>query len=57
MLQDSKSGSSSIASPDVIAQEIVDDLTDALAEFTIVAEALKAARRTANPGDEGNDAA
>ncbi|MFD5084097.1 N-6 DNA methylase [Kitasatospora sp. NPDC058406] len=57
VLQDSKAGCSSIASPDVIAQEIVDDLTDALAEFTIVAEALKAARRTANPGDEGDDAA
>ncbi|MCX4433454.1 HsdM family class I SAM-dependent methyltransferase [Streptomyces mirabilis] len=54
VLQDSTSGSGRLASPEVIAQGIVDDLTDALAEFTIVAEALKAAKRTV--GSSAKDA-
>ena len=35
-------GSSTLPDPDVLAQEIVDDLEDALEQFTSIAGALKA---------------
>ncbi|MFF5272126.1 N-6 DNA methylase [Streptomyces sp. NPDC000133] len=41
VLQSASSAATAFASPDVIAQEIVDELETALAEFTAVARALK----------------
>ncbi|MFF4484297.1 N-6 DNA methylase [Streptomyces sp. NPDC001520] len=46
VLQSSASTSSALAAPDVIAQEIVEDLEAALAEFAAVAQALKAGQRS-----------
>ncbi|MFG3091346.1 N-6 DNA methylase [Streptomyces antibioticus] len=43
VLQSASASSAALAPPDVIAQEIVEDLETALAEFTAVAEALKKA--------------
>lgn len=49
----SKSGASApLSSPDVIAQEIVDDLETALAEFTAVARALQGAKADATDSGE-----
>ncbi|PTM99115.1 class I SAM-dependent DNA methyltransferase [Streptomyces sp. VMFN-G11Ma] len=52
VLQSASASSAPLASPDVIAQEIVDDLESALAEFTAVAQALKKAVRTTSTGDD-----
>lgn len=46
VLQSASASSATLAPPDVIAQEIVEDLETALAEFTAVAEALKKAAST-----------
>ncbi len=42
--------SDNLPPPEVIAQEIVDDLQAALNEFTAVAEALEAAKATREEG-------
>ncbi|MGC9437764.1 type I restriction-modification system subunit M [Streptomyces sp. WG5] len=53
VLQSASASSAPLAPPDVIAQEIVDELESALAEFTAVAEALKkAVGTTAGAGAE-----
>ncbi|MGA6220166.1 type I restriction-modification system subunit M [Streptomyces umbrinus] len=46
VLQPASASSAALAPPDVIAQEIVEDLETALAEFTAVAQALKEAAST-----------
>jgi type I restriction enzyme M protein len=57
VLQSASASSATLAPPDVIAQEIVDDLESALAEFTAVAQALKKAVGTTSTGDEADRAA
>ena len=43
-------GSASLATPDLLAQQIVDDLEEALAQFSIVAQALKGGSVPQGPG-------
>ncbi|MEU9717828.1 N-6 DNA methylase [Streptomyces sp. NPDC047976] len=50
VLQSASASSSPLVPPDVIAQEIVDDLESALAEFIAVAEALKKAAGAESTG-------
>ncbi|MFF7439467.1 N-6 DNA methylase [Streptomyces sp. NPDC008122] len=55
VLQSASAASAALASPDVIAQEIVDELEAALAEFTAVARALKkGAQPTGDTSTTGN---
>ncbi|WP_079179060.1 type I restriction-modification system subunit M [Streptomyces humi] len=54
VLQSASASAATLAPPDVIAQEIVEDLETALAEFTAVAQALKKAANTrATDGSTG----
>ncbi|MER7762471.1 N-6 DNA methylase [Streptomyces sp. NPDC097619] len=57
VLQSASSSDMVFASPDVIAQEIVDELETALAQFTAVARALKTGAQTADDSTtEGEEA-
>jgi type I restriction enzyme M protein len=57
VLQSASVSSATLAPPDVIAQEIVDDLESALAQFTAVAQALKKSVGTTTVETEADGAA